>query len=418
MAYASCNSIFGNTGSDLDRRYVIALESIPLQFFQYLSILDQGVNKGSSPLFSNLTIRDNLTFTNDAMQSVSLTVPASLTPYTLALPSSAGNAGQLMAYDGAGSIVWYTLPSQLTNFDDSVFYLYNHSDTTKKLLFDISAVTTGTSRTVKMADADVDLKYAPTQYVNTTATPQFAKLGIGKVAGTEVLEAAGNIKCTGNLMGAGANLTGLASTGTGPLLRINVSTGYLYKDNAFDQAVATTSTPCFSKLGIAQVAGTEVLEVTGNIKATGSLKLMNSTYALSIAPTTLTAAHTLTLPNTDLTLTAYSGPDQSVSSTGSPQFTKVGIAQAAGTDVLEVTGNVSATSELRLKNNWRIGLQTSCMNVSNWAGDNFPLQLYLNGTTSTEWRCTNSSLTIQKTNSGALTSLTLKHRCIVGARIT
>jgi hypothetical protein len=50
----------------------------------------------------------------------------------------------------------------------------------------------------------------------------------------------------------------------------------------------------------------------------------------------------LTLPDVDLTLTQYSGPNQSLVTTGTPQFSKLGINQASGTEALEITGNIKA----------------------------------------------------------------------------
>ena len=103
------------------------------------------------------------------------------------------------------------------------------------------------------------------------------------------------------------------------------------------------------KLGIGTVSPSEVLDVAGNIRATGALKLVNSTFPLTITPATLTAAHTLTIPNADLALTAYSGPDQSVSTTGTPQFTKIGVgAAASGSYALNVVGDTSISGSLTL----------------------------------------------------------------------
>ena len=103
------------------------------------------------------------------------------------------------------------------------------------------------------------------------------------------------------------------------------------------------------KFGIGTVSPSEVLDVAGNIRATGALKLVNSTFPLTITPATLTAAHTLTIPNADLALTAYSGPDQSVSTTGVPQFTKIGVgAPASGSYAMNVVGDASISGSLTL----------------------------------------------------------------------
>jgi len=431
------------------------------------------------------------------------------------------------------------------------------------------------------------------QSVATTSTPRLTKLGIGQAAGTQPLEVTGNMKCTNNVMAAGANLIGLGATSLGSLVRLH--NNYLYTDNSFDQTVATTSTPQFTKLGIGQAAGTNALEVTGNVKIangsalklnhtdgtayTTSLDLKNSAgygfyvetgsvtlhgdnltfrakdfnsgsgdilrYVLSMSPTgqvgigqfygtdslevygnikinsgslklvgtnimtitpaTLTAARTLTLPDANLILTPYSGPDQSVSTTASPSFAGMSVQTSsslpsysqgtlyltgsastatpqrmligdgtgwnmcmstrnnsvtsdlytfADSGVLTIASpqglkvgnnfptqaqwsymcadnqyvdttatpqftNITATTELRLKNTWRMGSTgTNCMNFANWAADNFPLQLYLNGTTLTEWRCTNSALGVKMTNGSALTSFTINSANVYLPNIT
>lgn len=212
----------------------------------------------------------------------------------------------------------------------------------------ISPATLTAAHTLTLPNADLVLtaNSGPDQSVSTTATPRFAKLGIAQAAGTEVLEVTGNIKCSNNLMAAGAFLSGLLPISDGSLLRIK--SGILYSDNGFNQALATTSSPQFVKLGVGQAAGTEALEVTGNVKSTGSLKLVNSMFPLTITPSTLTAARALTLPDADLTLTANSAPNQSVSTTGTPQFSKLGVGTPAGSYALSVLGDTAITGALTI----------------------------------------------------------------------
>lgn len=147
------------------------------------------------------------------------------------------------------------------------------------------------------------------------------------------------------------------------------------------------------------------LEVNGGIGLTDVLSFYNGGAFVTVKPNTLTDIRTITIPDKDVNLSNV--PKQTVETTSTPQFAQIGVGQAAGTEALEVTGAVSTTTELKLKNNFRVGYASNCFNVSNWTGDNYPLQLYLNGTASTDWRCTNDTLTLQRTNATPLASLSL-----------
>lgn len=73
------------------------------------------------------------------------------------------------------------------------------------------------------------------------------------------------------------------------------------------------------------VAPTERLCIEGNIYATGSLKLESGSFVSTISPLTLTANTTLYLPNSNLTLTQHSGPNQQLDTTGTPTFADISI---------------------------------------------------------------------------------------------
>ena len=106
-------------------------------------------------------------------------------------------------------------------------------------------------------------------------------------------------------------------------------------------------------IGIGQDYGTEVLEVCGNIKA-NSLILTKSLYTTTITPSSaVTTSRTITLPDADLTLTAYSGPDQSVSTTASPSFAGMSVTTASSLPsyaqgTLFITGSSSSSTPQRM----------------------------------------------------------------------
>ena len=262
-------------------------------------------------------------------------------------------------------------------------------------------------------------------------------VGIGQDYGTEVLEVCGNIKAVGSLILTkslyATIITPSTTTTATRTITLPDADLTLTAYSGPNQSVSTTASPSFA--GMSVTTGSLPSAAQGTLYITGSASsstpqrmLIGDGYGWSLCMSkqsnsittdlftfadsgvlTLASVQGLKVGNNFPTQAQWSfmcADNQYLNTTATPQFTKLGIGQAAGTDVLEVTGNISATAELRLKNNWRMGFSTNCFNFSNWTLDNFPLQLYLNGTT-TEWRCTNSSLGVKMTNGSALTSFTL-----------
>lgn len=95
-------------------------------------------------------------------------------------------------------------------FQDSTFSVFDNLDSTKKIAFQASGITTGTTRTVTMADADVDLADVSGATNANTASKIVKRDGSGNFsAGTITASLSGNV--TGNVTGA---VTGNASTAT------------------------------------------------------------------------------------------------------------------------------------------------------------------------------------------------------------
>ncbi len=73
----------------------------------------------------------------------------------------------------------------VTSFNDSQFDIHNTADPTKVMVFDVSGITTATTRTITMPDSNVTLHNIATRAslgIDTSNTVQFAKLGIGTAA--------------------------------------------------------------------------------------------------------------------------------------------------------------------------------------------------------------------------------------------
>lgn len=189
-------------------------------------------------------------------------------------------------------------------------------------------------------------------HYSTNETVFGGNVGIKKAVGTSALEVSGDILTTGTFT--------ILDTLRQTKLSFEVYGGsnliadrkIYYGDQDVNllliptQYVNSNASPQFAKIGINQAAGTEVCEVNGNIKCKGSLKVAYQSFATSISPSSLSTNRSLTLPDVDLTLTQYSGPDQALNALSTPRFTRLGIAQSAGTEALEVAGNIYANISL------------------------------------------------------------------------
>lgn len=246
------------------------------------------------------------------------------------------------------------------------------------------------NRAITLPNANVDLGYTPTQYVNLTSTPQFAKIGIAQAAGTEALEVAGNIKATGSLFsmhdiemkqggdGIAAALYIRTNTDTAALEQAAFAYaaeggnyfGDAQKGDICVRATQNTSTlrlgkssgqstvRITDKVGINQNPGTEALEVAGNIKATGGMIIV-APDSTSVSDPFLNFknaagfgifADVIGIPNYGSQFNFkgkhYNGGGgilDNVPVLGLDMRGRVGIAQAAGVEALEVAGNIKAT---------------------------------------------------------------------------
>lgn len=110
--------------------------------------------------------------------------------YSNFTPSAATIKGALSGIDTA-------LGSITSDFSDSLFRVHDNGDVTKKMAFEVSAISTGTVRTVTMPDANVDL---------------------GKIA--TAIQKDGSVTFTANQPMGGFKLTGLgAGSGAGDSVR-------------------------------------------------------------------------------------------------------------------------------------------------------------------------------------------------------
>lgn len=93
---------------------------------------------------------------SSSSSKITFTVPSGgVTAYTLTFPATAGNNGQYLTTNGSGTTSWSDATVTLAN--DSTFRIINNSDNSKRIAFDASGVSASTTKTVKMANRNIDL---------------------------------------------------------------------------------------------------------------------------------------------------------------------------------------------------------------------------------------------------------------------
>lgn len=123
---------------------------------------------GAKPAAAILSLGDA-----DNSNRVSITVPSVLAgDYTLTLPVDDGNSGQVLSTNGSGVLSWVNGASNV--FADNVFRIQDNGDATKQIAFEADQIDTATTRTITMANQDINL--APT-VGGTFANAELSNLG-------------------------------------------------------------------------------------------------------------------------------------------------------------------------------------------------------------------------------------------------
>lgn len=100
------------------------------------------------------------------------------TTYSVKWPSAQGTASTFLQNDGAGNLSWAAGSGGGSTFLDSAFRIQDNGDTTKQLAFEVSAITTGTTRTWTVPDTSLNFA---TSTSGTFATNTLSNLGITSV---------------------------------------------------------------------------------------------------------------------------------------------------------------------------------------------------------------------------------------------
>lgn len=109
---------------------------------------------------------------------------------TIGWRNNANDGNLLLAIDSSDRLTFggVILPSATSgSFQDSTFNLYDNSDATKKIAFEASGITTGTTRTVTMPDANVNLGALTNSNIDASAAIAYSKLNLaGSIVNADI----------------------------------------------------------------------------------------------------------------------------------------------------------------------------------------------------------------------------------------
>lgn len=209
---------------------------------------------GARALTGALSLSTSMTFTAANAAVVTVQTPAAPATYALTLPTSAGSSGQYLQTNGSGVLSWQTVAAGNT-FLDNVFRVQGSADATKQLALDVSAVSTGTTRTITMGNAN---GFIPVQLASST------NLLTGRTT-------------VGSFSGAFNTAYGGLTLGAGTTGSSNAAFGY-------DCLSANTTGDANSAVGTnalkANVGGSQNTAVGGNALTSNTSGLRNSAFGL------------------------------------------------------------------------------------------------------------------------------------------
>lgn len=98
---------------------------------------------------------------------VGFEAPALIANQIWILPDQDGTNGQVLQTNGTGTLSWTTVSGGSTEFADNVFRIVDNADSSKKLAFEVSNITTATVQTVAVQDSSMTL-LSTTDYTDLT----------------------------------------------------------------------------------------------------------------------------------------------------------------------------------------------------------------------------------------------------------
>lgn len=192
------------------------------------------LTEGDCKLFVNLptgTYKNDDQARNDVSNTADYSVPQDFRSVAFLIArivlkiDKNGNYSELATYNLAGVPVAVrtggTAPIASTAFSDSEFTIFDNDDEAKQLNIEVSAITTGTTRTITIPDYDVD--FGNITATNVSGTVAIANGGTSATSKSAAFNALSPMSAEGDIIIGGASGTGTALTRgtTGQVLTMN-----------------------------------------------------------------------------------------------------------------------------------------------------------------------------------------------------
>jgi hypothetical protein len=216
----TANGVTALTSSEVDQLENINATTISSTTWGHLGGIDQALSSTSSPTFNSVTgtlstaAQPNITSLG-TLTALSVDAPLNLLQQTTpANPAASRNKLYFKSDDKLYRLTSAGVETEVgsggTSFDDSIFEIYDDGDNTKLINFEAAGITPGQTRTITMADANIDLAEISDATASNNAGTIVKRDGSGDFSAGTI-----TANLTGNASGTAANVTGLVAIANG-----------------------------------------------------------------------------------------------------------------------------------------------------------------------------------------------------------
>ena len=301
----TANGVTALTSAEVDQLENINSTTISSTTWGHLGGIDQALSTSSSPTFNSITgtlataAQPNVTSTG-TLTTFSLNSFFDVLQQTTPANPSAGrnrlyfkSDNKLYRLTSAG--VETEVGSGGTSFDDSIFEIYDDGDNTKLINFEAAGITPGQTRTITMADANIDLAEISDATAANNAGTIVKRDGSGNFSAGTITAALSGNATTATTLQTARNINGTSFNGSADIT-VTAAAGTL-TGTTLNATVVSSSLTSVGTIGTGVWQGTAVGSQYGG---TGQ-DLSASTGLVKVASGTMSAA---TLVNADVNASA------------------------------------------------------------------------------------------------------------------
>lgn len=278
---------------------------------------------------------------------------------TTVTPATYGGSGKTVSFtvDQQGRL---TAASEATlTFSDATFRIQDNVDATKQLAFELSSISAGATRTVKLINTDIDFARVCYSYAATESSifPSSSMPELGSGASVNI-DALGDFTLHADNVFAAGNtrivaVTNRSATASSPITvgLMSVSSKQFLSELGVGYTLTTVVLP-FGASFVIRKLGTEYQVLRSYVIDTASLRLYDGTKQLAFSCSNISAGQTQTITMADkaVDLRTMSSVASSDSNTLSGTRTRIiggSVNNVGGTDCAAITSTSSAVSGTR-----------------------------------------------------------------------